>query len=108
MEYMSEGNSQPSNAATRAEAVFGFQLQQSLLSVENTVRQLKGRIVGLQQRLDVAGQELDSKGYEAVMQTLVELAPEVTRLQELRRSLDVQREAVITIKQSLDKICRER
>ena len=42
------------------------------------------------------------------MQSLVELTPEVTRLQELRRSLDVQREAVIAIKQSLAKICRER
>ncbi len=105
---MPETTLPPLSPGTRAEAVFGFQLQQALLSVENTVKQLKGRIVALQQRLDVAGEELDSKGYEAVMHSLVELTPEVTRLQELRRSLDVQREAVIVIKQGLDKICRER
>ena len=105
---MSEAMTPPQSPGTRAEAVFGFQLQQALLSVENTVRQLKGRIITLKQRLEIAGDELDNKGYEAVMQSLAELAPEVTRLQELRRSLDVQREAVILIKQGLDKICRER
>ena len=105
---MPETTSPPQSPGTRAEAVFGFQLQQALLSVENTVKQLKGRIVALKQRLDSAGDELDQRGYEAVMQSLTEMAPEVTRLQELRRSLDIQREAVILIKQGLDKICRER
>ena len=105
---MSETHTPPQSPGTRAEAVFGYELQQSLLSVENTVRQLKGRIIALKQRLETASDELDTRGYEAVMQSLVELTPEVTRLQELRRSLDVQREAVIAIKQSLAKICRER
>jgi len=105
---MSKEPMTPTSTATRAEAVFGYQLQQALLSVENTVRQLKVRIVAVSQRLESAGEELDLKGYEAIMHSLVELAPEVTRLQELRRSLDVQREAVIAIKQGLDKICRER
>ena len=105
---MPQTTTPPQSPGTRAEAVFGFQLQQALLSVENTVKQLKGRIVSLNQRLNVAAEELDAKGYEAVMQSLAELAPEVSRLEELRRSLDVQREALIEIKHGLDKICRER
>ena len=105
---MSEKTNAPASAGTRAEAVFGYQLQQALLSVENTVRQVKVRLTALQQRLGASAEELDAKGYEAVLQPLTELSAEVTRLQELRRSLDVQREAVILIKQSLDKICRER
>ena len=98
----------PESAGTRAEAVFGYQLQHALLSVENTVRQVKVRMVALQQRLGASVEELEVKGYEAVMQQLTEMPAEVQRLQELRLSLDVQREAVILIKQSLDKICRER
>ena len=93
--------------ATRANAVFGHELQRALLSVENTVRQIKVRIAGLQQRLEQAAQEVEEKGYEAYLVSLGELQPDVTKLENLRHTLDTQREAVIAVKAQLAKICRE-
>ena len=105
---MSDETKSPLNAGTRAEAVFGYQLQQALVSMETTVKKLKGTITTIQDRLNVSSEELDKRGYEAIMQPLAALPSEMSQLHELRRTLDVQREAVIMIKQSLDKICRER